>query len=69
MAHRYGIRNFTPLVLDGYSNTLIRLAPHPIVARVATLIVRQAMSHSIGPQQVSSKSPQIKPSSVRIKLP
>ena len=37
VAHRSGIRNFTPLVLDGYSNTLVRLAPHPIVARVATL--------------------------------
>ena len=37
VAHRSGIRDFTPLVLGGYSNTLIRLAPHPIVARVATL--------------------------------
>lgn len=36
-AHRFGIRDFTPVVLGGYSNTLVRIAPHPIVARVATL--------------------------------
>lgn len=35
VAERLGLRRFSPVVLGGYSNTLIRLAPYPVVARVA----------------------------------
>lgn len=62
VAKRLGLTNFMPVVLAGYSNTLIRLAPHPIVARVATATsvsrdIGAVMAHEIAmAQNLAEKS-------------
>ena len=36
-ANRLGLKDFKPVLLDGYSNTLVHLTPYAVVARVATI--------------------------------